>query len=350
MPVGPTQILLIDANPLDQEAVRRILSREKLFPFRMECAADLASALDRLNGDNGFELALIDLALPDSFGLDTFRKIHSQAPDIPAIILTGSDNGEEATKALREGAEDYLVKGDFSSDLLVRSVRHAVERHSARKAVQQSNESLRRANRALTVLSRSNGVLTRAKDELELLGEACRILVEIGGYALAWVGFAESGPDQTVRVVAKWGYGKGHLETVRISWADDEYGRGQAGTAIRTRTPYISRFIETDPRFEPWRATVIQLGYRSSASFPLTIEDSCFGVLCICSAEPDAFDDDEAKLLTELADDLSYGIMNVRSIAERKKIEQELRQSERFLTNVLQAYKTESVFWILNSI
>ena len=315
------------------------MRREKLFPFLVECADDLASALDRLNRANGFDLALIDLALPDSFGLDTFRKIHSHAPDIPAIILTGSDNDEEAAKALSEGAEDYLVKEDLSSSLLIRSMRHAVERHRARKALQQSNESLRRANRALTVLSRCNGVLTRSKDESELLIETCRILVEVGGYALAWVGFAESDHDKTVRVGAKWGYDEGRLETVRISWGGDEYDRGPAGTAIRTATPYIERFIETEPGFEPWRAGVTHSGYQSAAAFPLTVESSCFGALCISSTEPDAFNHDEGKLLTELADDLSYGITNVRSMAERRKMEEDLRQSERFLTNVLASIK-----------
>jgi len=335
MPVEPTKLLLVEDDPLDREAVRRILDREELFPFRIECANDLASALDRLNGANGFDLALVDLALPDSFGLDTFRKIHAEAPDIPAIILTGSDNGEEAIETLREGAEDYLVKGDLSSALLVPSIRRAVERHRAKKALQQSNESLRRANRTLTVLSRCHEVLVRAKDESELLEDTCRVLVEVGGYVLAWVGLAESDPDKTVRVGAKWGHDEGRINKTRISWADNQYGHSPAGTAIRTKAPHISRSIATDPGFEPWRSAAIKLGYRSAAAFPLTVEESCIGALSIVSREPDAFDEDEAKLLTKLADDLSYGIVNVRSMAERKKIEEELRHSERFLANVL---------------
>ncbi len=335
IPVGPTKILLVEDNPVDALYIRNILSNDEQFSARLECADSLASASDLLKDDYDLDLIILDLRLQDSHDLNTFRKIRLQAPDIPVIILTGIDDAQTAMQAVHEGAEDYLVKGDLSSALLVRSIRHAAERHRTKSAFWKSNESLRRANRALTVLSRCNGVLTRAKDESKLLGEACRILVEIGGYALAWVGFAESDDDKRIRVVAKWGHDEGRLDRTRISWADNEYGRSPAGTAIRTKLPHISRFIATDPGFEPWRAAAIQLGYRSAAAFPLIADDSCFGALSIVSEQPDAFDGDEAKLLTELADDLSYGIMNVRRMAERRKIEEDLRQSERFLTNVL---------------
>jgi len=134
---------------------------------------------------------------------------------------------------------------------------------------------LRKKNRALTTLSACNQALIRATDEMELLNEVCRICVEVGGYRMAWVGYAEptgaGGRDEgkTVRPVAQKGFEEGYLDTVNITWADTERGRGPTGTAIRTRQPSIARNIPQDSNFAPWRAAAIQRGYASSIALPL---------------------------------------------------------------------------------
>ncbi len=191
-----------------------------------------------------------------------------------------------------------------------------------------TDRALHRSNRALRMISECNQVLVRATDEASLLRDVCRIIVEMGGYLLAWVGFAEEDDGKSVRPVAQAGFEEGYMDSLDITWADAERGRGPTGTAIRTGEPSVARFIQADPRFEPWRAEASTRGYASSIALPMLSEGRALGALNIYSSEPDTFDAEEVRLLTELADDLAYGITALRAQAERKRAEEALRVSE----------------------
>jgi PAS domain S-box-containing protein len=189
-------------------------------------------------------------------------------------------------------------------------------------------DELRRKNRALATFSACNQLLMRATDETELLNEICRIFVEMGGYRMAWVGHAEHDARKTVRPIAQKGFEEGYLESVSITWADDEWGKGPTGTAIRTLQPCISRDIPADPNLAPWRSAAIQRGYASSIALPLIVDDKVLGALNIYSAEVAAFDTDEAKLLEELAANLAYGVESLRIRLAREQAEALLQESE----------------------
>lgn len=192
---------------------------------------------------------------------------------------------------------------------------------------EQTEQELRRTNRALRALSQTNQALIHATDENALLETICRNIVEIAGYKLAWVGYAEHDEARSVRPVAQTGFEEGYLKTVHINWADTKRGRGPTGTAIRTGKAVIARDILKDPDFAPWRDRAIQHGYASSIALPLIPppipkqrgegeekkRGAGIGALNIYSGAPDAFDDNEVKLLTELADDLAYGIVALRT-------------------------------------
>ena len=147
-----------------------MLSDNEEFSAQLVCADCLASACDLLQADHGFDLIVLDLGLPDSNALETFRKIHTHAPDVPVIILSGMDDAQTAMQILREGAEDYLVKGDLSSALLIRSMRHAVERHRTRDELRKSEASLRQSERFLT------NVLASIQDGISILDTDYNIL------------------------------------------------------------------------------------------------------------------------------------------------------------------------------
>src|SRR5947209_3148519 len=100
-------------------------------------------------------------------------------------------------------------------------------------------EHLRRADRAQLAISRCNQAVVRATDEPALLREVCRVIVEVAGYRLCWVGYAEPDERQTVRPVAQAGYEEGYLKTVNVTWSDTARGRGPGGTAIRTGQPAV---------------------------------------------------------------------------------------------------------------
>ena len=195
--------------------------------------------------------------------------------------------------------------------------------------------SILHPNRRLEMITQCDRVLVRATEELGLLGAICRILVKPGDYRLAWVGFAEADEAKTVRPVAQAGFEEGYLETVNITWADTERGRGPAGTAIRTGRPCLIRDTLTNPDFTPWRSEALKRGYSSCIGLPLVASNQTFGVLMIYAASPDAFDEAEADLLAELADNLSYGITALRTRADRQRAQEALRVSNEHVTQIL---------------
>jgi len=186
--------------------------------------------------------------------------------------------------------------------------------------------ALARANRELRMLIDCKRALARARDESQLLGQICRILVGPGGYRLAWFGFAEGEPDCAVRVVAHAGHESGYLGRLRVSWSDGETGQGPTGRAIRERRAQVCRSIEADPDFSPWREAAHREGYGSSVALPLLLESRCIGALSIYAARPDAFDQSELALLTELASDLAFGL---NALHAHEEIQRQRRQLER---------------------
>jgi PAS domain S-box-containing protein len=174
----------------------------------------------------------------------------------------------------------------------------------------------------------------------------CRAIVEVGGYRLAWVAYAEDGPERRVRPVAQAGYDEGYLDTLQLTWDDTERGRGPTGTAIRTGTPQVARRIATDPGFAPWRVEALKRGYHSSIAVPLTLDGAVIGALNVSAAEPDAFGSMEEDVLRELADDLAYGIGTHRARAREVRTEQALRTTEEQLASV--ARHAPIVLWTLD--
>jgi sigma-B regulation protein RsbU (phosphoserine phosphatase) len=192
----------------------------------------------------------------------------------------------------------------------------------------QDETQLRRLNRTNRALSRCNEVLIRATDEATLLQQICDLVIEGVGYRLCWVGFAEHDAAQSVRPVAQAGFDAGYLDTLHLTWADTERGRGPTGTCIRTRQPVLSKHIATDPTMLPWRAEALKRGYASSVAIPLSTDAVAFGAITIYAPEPEAFGPEEVQLLTELADDLAFGITALRTRMERARAEAALRETE----------------------
>ena len=190
--------------------------------------------------------------------------------------------------------------------------------------LRHSEAQQRELNRALRLLSDCNTALVHADDEYRLLDEICRLCVERGGYLMAWVGYAEQDEARTVRPVAQSGYEEGYLEGVRITWADTPLGQGPTGTAIRSGQPCVNQDVLHNPKMAPWRDAAIQRGYRSSISLPLVGDAQVFGTLTVYAREANAFDREEVRLLEELASDLAYGIMSLRTRAEHEAAKEKL--------------------------
>jgi serine phosphatase RsbU (regulator of sigma subunit) len=126
--------LLVEDNPGDARLIETLLAHARGTRFHLEWARRLKTALHRL-ANNETDVILLDLSLPpDSRGLDTFEQVHATARDVPIVVLTGSDDEAQAIQAVERGAQDYLVKGQVDSNVLVRSLRFAIERNRRRRA------------------------------------------------------------------------------------------------------------------------------------------------------------------------------------------------------------------------
>jgi diguanylate cyclase (GGDEF)-like protein len=120
-------VLLIEDNPGDARLIQEMIGEDPQAPFAVQVADRLAKGLERLSA-NDTALVILDLSLPDSFGLDTFAKVYAHSPAVPIIVLTGNDDDELALSAVKHGAQDYLVKNRLERELLVRSMRYSIER------------------------------------------------------------------------------------------------------------------------------------------------------------------------------------------------------------------------------
>jgi len=137
-----TTVLLIEDNPGDADLVRERLDGETSVPFHVIWADTLEAGRERL-AQGGNDLILLDLSLPDSQGIDTFRTIRGLAPQLPIVILTGLDDQKLAFQTLHEGGQDFLVKGQASPQLLEKIIRYAMERKQAQAALLRSEERYR---------------------------------------------------------------------------------------------------------------------------------------------------------------------------------------------------------------
>ncbi|MBN2444395.1 MAG: response regulator [Spirochaetales bacterium] len=120
-------VLLIEDNKGDARLLEEMLYEAGEASFKLLCADRLETGLKYLKR-GGIHLVLLDLGLPDSEGFGTFKKIYNSVPNIPIIVMTGMDDEKMAVDAVREGAQDYLVKGQVDGNLLFRAMRYAIER------------------------------------------------------------------------------------------------------------------------------------------------------------------------------------------------------------------------------
>jgi len=135
-----THVLLIEDNPGDADLVRLRLVESRP-AVRVDYASRLSDGLAAIAKEMP-SLVLLDLNLPDSHGAETFRKIMEKAPGVPVVVLSGQDDEALAMKAVNQGVQDYLVKGDLSSKHLERAMRYAVERQSLlRKEAKQKDDA-----------------------------------------------------------------------------------------------------------------------------------------------------------------------------------------------------------------
>ena len=140
-------------------------------------------------------------------------------------------------------------------------------------------------------------------DEKRLHQEICRILVDIGAYRVAWIGYAKDDTDRTVTPAALAVYQNGNLDAVSATWVKMAFS--PTVRAIRNRHPAIISDVFGDPLFAPFQSEATRHGYSSVMALPLSVNQQVAGVLTLYAEKPDSFGTEEVRLLTELADDMA---------------------------------------------
>jgi signal transduction histidine kinase len=231
-----TSLLLIEDNQSDALLITLLLQREAGDKFSIEHASNLSTGIEYI-GKAPVDLVLLDLALPDSFGKETFQTVYSHAPDIPIIVLTGFDGDELGLELVSEGAQDYLAKGQIEGGVLVRSIRFAVQRQKMLKAQQQHLEQFRARE-------------TRMRDMMEQILDGI-LVVDIGGK----IHFANSAAG------ALFGRSREQLQGERFEFPID----------LETATEI--EILREDSSTIHARMQVIQSGWEGEAHYVVSLKD-----------------------------------------------------------------------------
>ncbi len=162
------RLLIIEDNREYAFLIREYIDMARPGLFEVESVERLSAGLERLM-QGGVDLVLLDLSLPDSQGMETFLNVHANAPEVPIVVLTGLDDERIAMEAAREGAQDYLVKGQVSGDLLVRCMLSAIERHQVREKIKHYARMLEASE------SRFRGVIESSHDGVAIVDRDGRL-------------------------------------------------------------------------------------------------------------------------------------------------------------------------------
>ena len=192
-----------------------------------------------------------------------------------------------------------------------------------------------RIDRALKTISTINLAMINAEKETDLLRWVCELIVELGGYALAWVGYLRPDQQYKVQPIANAGTDGGYLAKLNIKLTDERRGNGPTANAIRSGLPVVTPDFKQAGSFRPWLKDALRRGFKSSLDIPLVEDDKVFGVIGIYANAIDAFDDQEQKLLVNIADNLAYAIMALRTRGEMNQTARDLEKSLEKMQRIL---------------
>ena len=227
----------------------------------------------------------------------------------------------EANEQLAQAKTGLEAKVAERTEALRYANEHLMRELGERK---RAESELARVNRCLRMLSDSNQTLIHVTEEAGLLDQVCRIVVEVGGYYLAWVGFARHGDVSEVWPVAHAGGIPADLEACRITWCADDETLHPVVNALATGHPCLGRQAAAEEA----------ASQRTLYALPLTAGGRTLGILCIESLAADAFNDEESAILEELAGDLAFGLSTLHARAEHDQAEAALVRSERNLRGI----------------
>ncbi|HLX22694.1 MAG TPA: EAL domain-containing protein [Usitatibacter sp.] len=299
---------------------RDLAESEEKFRLITESSADFIALLDlegrRLYSSPSYRAFFgTDLA-----GSDSFREIHPD--DLETIrntfretVESGVGRAAKFRWILPDRSLRYLEsKGSVIRDETGKVSRVVVVSTDVTERTLQQ-EKIERLNRITSVLGDINSAIVRIRDRGELLAEACRIAVDEGHFAFAWAGLVDA-ETQAILPVAWTGNEQGFLGVAKFSAREDvPEGNTLSGRVVRGKRPVVSNDIEKDAVVRHGKLALAR-GFRSVVGLPLMVGDTAVGLLVLYSLVPGYFDDEEMRLLEELAGDISFGLDHIEKERE----------------------------------
>ena len=302
------KLLLIEDSPSDARLVREMLSDASPGPFDLECADRLCTGLARLtNGD--IDVVLLDLALPDSFGLGTFFKVHAHTPQAAIVVLTSLNDEEVAVQAVREGAQDYLVKGRVSGEQLARAVVYAKQRKQAEKAIHQRSRELA----TLNVITQSLGKSVRVNDALQ---DALCTTLDAAGLAAGSIHLLDDDAGELV-LAAHRGLNQHDIKSI----SHMPVGVGAPGRAVETGSVVVSMGSACNSPSDDGNGAapdVLKTGALVSA--PLRARGRIVGVITGARLGSGGFSEGETQLLARVGCQIGSAIENARVVEKARNM------------------------------
>jgi len=327
------RILVVD----DEERNRRLLvAMLETEGYSASEAADGTQAL-ALVRHSPPDLILLDIMMPGIDGYEVARALKADAATqaIPVVMVTALDDRESRLRGLEAGAEEFVTKPVDRNELRIR-VRNllrlkefsdflADHNRILEERVRERTAKVTRLNRVYSVLSGINTTIVRVHEREELFAEACKIAVEHGKFRMAWIGMLDA-TSRNVKPAAIAGRDEGYLDYVALTANEEGLdSRKLVARALSKREPVVCNDITADEAMSRWRDEALKRGYRSVAVFPLLLEQRSVGVFALYAPEPEFFDEQEMKLLIEMAGDISFAIESHENVAARRQAEEDLR-------------------------
>ena len=316
------RVLLIEDNPGDARLVREMLVETGTNRFNLKHVERISQGLTLLSQES-FQVILLDLSLPDGYGLETVDRVCNVAPHVPILVLTGLDDETLAIRSLREGAQDYLVKGQMDSNLFMRTIRYATERKRAEEALRRSEEKAKRLaqeNEIVAEIGRIISSTLNIEEVYERFVEEVRKLIRFDRVVINTID-----PEHRTLTVA-------YVSGKKVA----ERRRGDViplpGTAtekvMRERSAFVMQLEDENEVGSkvPGLLPAFRAGFRSMMVVPLISKDQLIGVLHFQLIKPNVYTGRDQNLAERVGNQIAGAIANAQLFTELK------RTKERILT------------------
>lgn len=317
MSSAPIHVLLIEDNPGDARLLRELLQETGSSQFELVHADRFSEALARLN-ERRFDVVLLDLSLPDAHGLETISRLGGQAEGMPIVILTGLNDEEIAIKALQQGAQDYLVKGQADGQLLARALRYAIQRHKA-------EESLKARNRELMVLRKISEAILASLDLNSVLEHILEQAIFIGSFDLGNIRLLESNGD-TLKVAVIRGYrDPENVASHRALSRSQGSAQSSHFKDQLLQRPCVVENVQSCAGLK----TLKKEGVESFVQVPVRADGDVLGIIQLATRTLRKFKDEEVSLWETIGNHMGLAVQRAQLYEETKRQARELEKASK---------------------